>query len=327
MFFLPKTNPLYEQISARKVVIPDVLEKLGKGHFTGYLGYTAQNFESYCLFAKGKLICAISTEDGRNKTGFEAITQLFDNILNTGGEINVYRMTAELAMCSHAQVLGTKVLSGEEVRKVDIKNLLSRVKTQNMNGVVRFYTDDRSAMMFYKNGLPIGFYHDGIRSIDTSPDEARKVAALIGARVEVRSTKPIEELMLYDLLQMVNLHKLWEAACFRRAASGTKAPAPPTPAKEEPLQTIAPTGKSDEKLAELVEDLKEVAMAYLSREGRTLIEKCINEAGGNSILQDDDKTEALLKKIEDEARAIDSHARIEEMVDLMSSEIAGRLAV
>ena len=49
-----------------------------------------------------------------------------------------------------------------------------------MNGVVRFYTDKRSAMMFYKDGTPIGFYHDGLRTIETTPDEARKIAALPG---------------------------------------------------------------------------------------------------------------------------------------------------
>jgi hypothetical protein len=86
-------------------------------------------------------------------------------------------------------------------------------------------------------------------------------------------------------------------------------------------------GHSDEKLTELVEDLQEVAMAYLSREGRILIEKRIAEAGGQSVLLDIDKTEKMLLQIEEEARVIDSHARIDEMIDLMRSEIAGRLAV
>jgi hypothetical protein len=325
MYFLPKANPLYEQISTGKVLLPELLEKLSKGHFTGYLNHAAPGFESYCVFAKGKLICAVSSEGGGDKTGFEAITLMFDKAVSAGGEINVYRMTADLAMCAHALLLGTKILNGDEVRKVDIKSVLARIKGQDMNGVVRFYTDERSAMMFYKDGAPIGFYHDELRKTTTSPDETRKVAALPGARVEVRSTKSIEELMLYDLMQMVNLHKLWEAANARRASSQLQAAS--APAKETPLVPVTPVGQSDEKLAELVEDLQEVAMAYLSREGRVLINRCINEAGGTAALLDNDKTEALLKRIGDEARVIDNHAHIEEMVDLMKSEIAGRLAV
>jgi hypothetical protein len=325
MYFLPKANPLYEQISTDKVLLPELLEKLSKGHFTGYLNHAAPGFEAYCIFAKGKLICTVSSEAGRDKTGFEAITLMFDTVFSAGGEINIYRMTADLAMCAQALLLGTKVLNGDEVRQVDIKSMLARIKGQDMNGVVRFYTDDRSAIMFYKDGAPIGFYHDDLRHIETTPDEARKVAALAGARVEVRSTESIEELMLYDLMQMVNLQKLWEAASARRASSQPQAAS--APAKIASLETNTPMGQSDEKLADLVEDLQEVAMAYLSREGRVLIIKCIDEAGGTAALLDNDKTEVLLKRIEDEARVIDSHARIEEMVDLIKSEIAGRLAV
>jgi hypothetical protein len=78
---------------------------------------------------------------------------------------------------------------------------------------------------------------------------------------------------------------------------------------------------------ELVEDLKEVAMAYLSKEGKTLIEKYLGDAAAIAGLLDEVKLETLLKKIEDEALSIDSHARIDEMIDLMRSEIVGRLAV
>jgi len=331
MHFLPKANPLYEQISAEKVIIPDILEKLGKGHFTGYLSHTAVDFEAYCIFAKGKLICAVSTEADRDKTGFEAITQMFDKIFSSGGEINVYRMTADLAMCAHALVLGKKLFDGNEVRQVDIKSMLASIKGQDMNGVVHFYTSDRYSMMFYRNGLPIGFYHDGSRAIETSPDESRKVAALPGARLEVRATKPIEELMQYDLLQMVNLGKLWEAAISRKASSQAKeiffqADEPAVQANDT-SKPVEPLVHGNEKLAELVEDLQEVAMAYLSKEGRILIEKRIAEAGGNTVLLDSNKTEKLLFQIEEEAMVIDSHARIDEMIDLMRSEIAGRLAV
>lgn len=318
MHFLPKANPLYEHISAHKVLIPDVLEKLGKGGFTGYLSYSSATFESYCIFAKGKLICVISTEGDRDKTGFEAISALFDKIITTGGEINVYRMTADLAMCAHALVLGTKLFNGSEVRQVDIKGTMARLKNQGLNGVVHFYSTERYAMIFYMNGQPVGFYHDGAKAIETSPEESRKIAALPGARLDVYATKPLEELMHYDLLQMVNLGKLWEAAAARNTIS-----------REKELKTSSTEDidRSDEKLAELVDDLMEVAMAYLSREGREVINKRLQEAGGSSILLDSIKTGIFLRQVEEDAKAIDSNARINEMIDLMKSEIVGRLAV
>ena len=318
MRFLPKANPLYEKISATKVVIPDVLEKLGKGGFTGYLSHSAPGFEACCIFAKGKLLCAVSSEGGRDRNGFEAIAQLFDQVLSAGGEINVFRMTPDLAMCAHALVSGTRLFKGDDVRQVDIKGVLARMKGQGLNGAALFYTPERYASMFYKDGLPIGFYHDGADSIKSLPDESRKVAALPGARFDVCSTRPLEELLQYDLLQMVNLDKLWESAQSRYAAS-----------RQKELLSAGRGGPevNDKKLLELVADLSEVAGAYLSRAGRDIIERRMEEGGGAALLLDSDKLAHFLTCVEADARTVDSHARIDEMIDLMKSEIAGRLAV
>lgn len=318
MRFLPKANPLYEKISANKIVIPDVLEKLGTGGFTGYIQHSAPEFDFYGIFAKGKLLCALSSEGGRDKTGFEAIVLLFDKVISAGGEINVYRMTADLAVCAHALAIGPRLFNGDEVRQVDIKGALSRLKGQNTNGVVRFYTSDRSAMIFYKDGLPIGFYHDGAGTIDSSPEESRKIAALPGARVEICSTKTLEELIQYDLLQMVNLQKLWESARSRNAAMRPK---------KGSADAHAVSAVSEEMLRELVDDISEVAAAYLSRAGRTIVEKRIKERGGPSQLLNDASRALFLAQVEVDALASDSDARIDEMIDLMRSEIAGRLAV
>ncbi len=318
MRFLPKANPLYEKISANKIVIPDVLEKLGNGSFTGYIHHSAHKFEFYGIFAKGKLLCALSNDDGRDRTGFEAIVLLFDKVISVGGEINVYRMTADLAVCAHALVLGPRLFNGEEVRQVDVKGVLARLKGQGTNGVVRFYTAERSAMMFYKDGLPIGFYHNGATAIESSPEESRKIAALPGARVEICSTKPLEELMQYDLLQMVNLQKLWETARSRNVAPRTTEP---------PVGEAVVSSLSEQKLTELVDDLSEVASAYLSKAGRAIVEKRIKEQGGSSLLLDSAKRTLFFTRVEEDAIACDSHARIDEMMDLMKSEIAGRLAV
>lgn len=318
MRFLPKANPLYEKISANKIVIPDVLEKLGTGGFTGYVHYSAPEFDFYGIFAKGKLLCALSSEEGRDKTDFEAVVLLFDKVISAGGEINVYRMTADLAVCAHALTVGPRLFNGDEVRQVDIKGALARLKGQNTNGVVRFYTSDRSAMIFYKDGLPIGFYHDGAASIGSSPEESRKIAALPGACVEICSTRTLEELIQYDLLQMVNLQKLWETARSRNAAMRPK---------EVSADVHSVSALNEKMLLELVDDISEVAAAYLSRAGRTIVEKRIKERGGPSQLLNDAGCALFLAQVEVDALASDPDARIDEMIDLMRSEIAGRLAV
>lgn len=318
MRFLPKINPLYEKISAKNIVIPDILEKLGSGGFTGYIHHSAPEFDFYGLFAKGQLLCALGTSDGRDKSGFEAIVLLLDKVLSVGGELSVYRMTVDLAVCAHALIIGPRLINGDEVRQVDIKGMLARLKGQGTNGVVRFYTAERSAMMFYKDGLPIGFYHDGATTIESAPDESRKIAGLPGARVEICSTKTLEELLQYDLLQMVNLQKLWESACSRNSA---------------PSQIVSPdiapavSAINEQELLELVDDLAEVASAYMLRAGREIVERRIKERGGPRQLLDAAERTIFLEQVKADSTECDSHARIDEMIDLMESEIAARLAV
>jgi len=68
-------------------------------------------------------------------------------------------------------------------------------------------------------------------------------------------------------------------------------------------------------------------MAYLSKEGGVMIEQQLEMAGGYTILTDSNRVSEWLEKIRQESLKIDSHARIDEMIELMKSEITGRLAV
>lgn len=320
MYFLPKTNPLQERLSASAVNVPDILDKLSKGGFSGYVHHTAPRFDAYCIFSLGKLICAVSTANAKDRTGMEALSLMFEQVLNSEGEISIYRLSADLSMCAHALVLGTRLFNGDEVRQVNMKEVLARLKNQGFNGVVLFSATQRHAIIFYKGGQPIGFYHNGASTINTSPEESRKVAALPGAKLFIYSTKPIEELMLYDLLQLVNLDKLWSAAEARYSATRrTVETGTELIVKDSVLQNEILTGLSA--------DLREVAMAYLSKEGGVMIEQQLEMAGGSSILTDINRVSEWLEKIRQEALKIDSHARIDEMIDLMKSEITGRLAV
>lgn len=319
MRFLPRANPLYEKVSVAKMVVPDVLEKLGNGGFTGYLMHSAAGFSFLGIFAKGKLLCVLSSDSGREKSGFEAIVALFDKVLSVGGEVDVYRMTPDVAACAHAIVAGDRILDGDEVRQVDVKSILARLKAQSVTGTVRFYTPSMSALMLYKDGLPIGFYHTGASEIGSNSDESRRVASLPGAKVEVCSTKKLSELMQYDLLQMVNLKKLWESAQAKSI-------------QVRPEQSVAITAPAvvdfDEgRLNELVDDIAEVAAAYLSKEGRVIVEKRLKSLGGAAQLLDTAKREQFLSQVRDDMTATDANAPVDEIIDLMNSEIAGRLAV
>lgn len=320
MYYLPKANPLYEQISTSKIIISDIFEKLIKGNFTGYLQHTAPQCESFSVFASGIMIGCANSYAGIHTTGSQAVPLMFRQMTNTVGEINVYRMTADIAMCSHALLQGNLIYKNDDVRQVDIKTLLAKLKNAGLCGVVRFSTQERHSMLFFKTGQSIGFYHDGAKTIDNSPEESRKVAALPGARVDVYSTRPLEDLLKQNLLPLESL------AAQLAAAKTAPAPATTKPDQNKPLQP-ALSDSDQKKLAELIEDLQDVAMAYLSKEGRKIIDMRLQEAGGDAILFNREKTLGFLKSVSIDALKLDTPEHTEEMITLMKSEISERLAL
>lgn len=187
-----------------------------------------------------------------------------------------------------------------------------------MNGVVRFSTDEHQAMIFFRDGRPVGFYHDSARTIETSPDESRRIAALPGAHLEVSATRSLEELMRLDLLSRLPPGILGESVKAQKMAYQTVEQHEQGNPKVRDLQ--------HEKLAELLVDLQEVAMAYLSREGRLIIDNRLEEAGGLATLLDAEKTDSILRRVEQDALLIDTPEHINEMITLIKSEIAGHLA-
>ncbi len=97
---------------------------------------------------------------GVRLNGFEGMTALAEQMLeNSSSRLNVYRLSDDLTMCIHALLQGEARYRAQELALIDIKVLLERVKNEQMNCCLRIYTQDRSAMIFYKEGNPLGFFH------------------------------------------------------------------------------------------------------------------------------------------------------------------------
>lgn len=316
MLLLPKGNPLYENIAAAKVKLPDMFEKLKAGGFTGYLNFTFPSATSVLFFEAGKLISAMHQQEARKLTGFEALAAVCSHIFAGGGNLSVYKLSRDLTMCLHAMIHGDLLYAGQELKLIDIKGLLENMKAQRLNGCLRIYTESRTALIFYKEGAPLGFFHDGSTDIETSATESQKIAGLPGAKIDILSTKSADELMHYDLLEMVNVPKLWESTSSRFASERDKV------RKEA---AVVDRYQEEEKLRELEDDLREVAMAYVGKMGAALVEKELGDRGGRKALQDAALVSAFLAGVEKGAKLLTSISKTKEMLETMRGEITRRI--
>lgn len=315
MFLLPKGNPLFENLAATKLKLPEVLTKLSSAAFTGYASFIFQSTTILLVFESGKLVSALLEDThGNRKTGFETLISLTELIItSTSGILNVYKLSKDLTMCIHALSQGETLYKAQELKLIDIKSLLDKIKNDQMNGCLRIYTDEHSAMIFYKEGNPLGFFHDGSHDIETSSTESQKIAGMPGAKIDLFATQSADQLMDIDLLEVTNIQSIWDNA-FEKYLSEKNKAIQERQERDKKAQSV--------KLNELEEQFKGIVSDHIGKVGRAIVDKELSELGGNSCIIDDIASVTLLAGIERAAKLLISSTNIRTMMEKLSSLVA-----
>lgn len=319
MFLLPKGNPLFENLAASKLKLPEVLTKLSNGSFTGYASFVFQTSTALLVFETGKLVSALlEGANGEHRSGFEALSALAERMVTSGsGALNVYKLSKDLTMSIHALLEGETLYKAQDLKLIDIKALLEKVKSDRMNGCLRIYTDERSAMIFYKEGNPLGFFHDGSSDIETSSSESQKIAGLPGAKIDLFSTQSVEELMGINLLEVANIQKIWDACVSQHQAELESI-------RRERLERESKSTAT--KLAELEEQVRAIVCDYVGKVGRGIVDKELSDGGGNSCLLDENGSVKFMSGIERAAKLLISGTNIKIMMEKLSVAITAAKA-
>ena len=314
MFLLPKGSPLFENLAVSKLKLPDILSKLSKGSFTGYASFIFQTNTAILVFESGKLVSVLfEAKNDSRVTGFQALSSLAELMVATeSGALNVYKLSKDLTMCIHALLEGETLYKAQDLKLIDISALLKKIKDDQMNGCLRIYTDEHSAMIFYKAGTPLGFFHDGVGDIETSPVESQKIAALPGAKIDLFSTKSADELMAENLLELTNVPKIWDTCVALHKAMIDK--------------TITERQERDRKillqqLSELEEMVTSIIVECVGRVGRGIVDKEIADNGGNSCLIDAERTRMFMTGVERAAKLLVSGTNSKLLMAKISSAL------
>ncbi len=314
MFLLPKGNPLFENLAATKLKLPEVLTKLSNGGFTGYASFVFQTSTVILVFETGKLVSTLHEEqNGKRQTGFEALSSLSELLVTSGsGALNVYKLSKDLTMCIHALLQGDTLYKAQELKLIDITSLLAKIKSDKMNGCLRIYTDEHSAMIFYKDGNPLGFFHDGSSEIETSSSESQKIAGMPGAKIDLFSTLGTEDLMGVNLLEVTNIQKIWDTSVALHQSEIEKI----SRDREERDKKTAAL-----KLAEFEEQIKIIVGEYIGKVGRGVVDKALSDNGGNSCLIDEAGSVKFLSSIERAAKLLISGTNTKLMLEKLTAII------
>ncbi|MEI6214199.1 MAG: hypothetical protein WCP10_08845 [Desulfuromonadales bacterium] len=315
MFLLPKGSPLFENLAVSKLKLPDVLLKLSNGVFTGYASFVFQTGTVILVFESGKLVSSLLEEhNGKRLTGFESLAALAERMVTSGsGSMNVYKLSKDLTLCIHALLEGETLYKAQDLKLIDINSLLKKVKEDQMNGCLRIYTDEHSAMIFYKEGNPLGFFHDGSSEIETSSSESQKIAGLPGAKIDLFSTKGVEDIMGVNLLEVANIQKIWDTAVAIHQTEIEKTNKERFE-REKKIESV--------KLAEFEERIKIIVGDAIGKVGKGIVDKELAENGGNSCLIDDAGSAKFLSGVERAAKLLISATNIRILMEKLTEALA-----
>lgn len=212
MIMIPRGNPVKENVNPGRVNLPEAMEKLRSGSFTGYLRFDSDKGHGIIIFDTGHLISALflSRATGKRWIAYDAISRIFEVSLQGRTVLNIYRIDSELAIGIHHLLHGDFVYQGQELEDLDIRELLTIVKRTGLSGCIRVYADQRTALIFYKEGSPLGFFHDGGIHLDTFANLSDSVARLPGAKLDLLATRNDDDVQLADLMDSADLRQLWK---------------------------------------------------------------------------------------------------------------------
>ncbi len=211
MILLPRGNPVKEKIDPQRVNLPAAFSKLQAGRFTGYLRFECPDGTGIIIFSQGRLISTLLEGSAERLIANEALTRIFEQSVAGGARLDIYKLSPDLAISIHALLHGHVAYRGQELKLIDIKALLTKMKDERISGCLRIYTNEHVALIFYRDGQPLGFFHDGSTDLETTADTSMSVARLPGAKVDLLVNRYTGS-VLSDLLESADLSVLWQTA-------------------------------------------------------------------------------------------------------------------
>lgn len=315
MFLLPKGNPLAEHVPISKLQLPDVLEKLKNGKLNGYAIFHFPVADCALFYDEGKLVTAIAHRDGNEIFDQDALHLLVDlMLLASEGNFSVYGLSRGIALSLLALVNGQATIDNQEIKLIDFRALLERIKTDQMTATLKVYTVDRFGLIFYHTGTTVGFFHDASDSIETAAREVQLIAGLPDARVDLRVRN---DSFVLDLAGLVDIRSLWEAASCNVFTDSS-----PSSTKPENVSLPVAPATTPESGTDIEAAVIELASRYIGKLGKILAEKELMNIGGGDALKNPDKLQELLTALEKGAKMLTSTNKIKEMKETIITHIA-----
>ncbi len=307
MIFLPRGNPVRQKVNPARINLPEAMEKLRGGTFTGYLRFDTAKATGIILFREGQLISSIYVDSDESKRliAYDAIAKIFEVSISGHAILNIYKLSADLVLSVHALLHGRYLQHGKDLNELDVQKQLDRIKDESLTVCLRVYTLKNTALVFYDQGYPLGFVHEGAMEMVQSADITTSVALLPGAKFDMLEIRSTDEIVLADLMRSADLGPIWQRTRKGFLQDKQQREAVVVKAKEQQLS---------HDRQHIFGIFKTIAGNHIGKFGVTQVEKAFTPVGIDLSKRDMDNFYAELQRL---ARLVAGQSKVLPMIEEM----------
>lgn len=310
MIHLPRGNPVRQKVNPARVNLPEAMEKLRQGTFSGYLRFDAPQGVGVILFQNGRLISSlyINADETERLIAYDAIARIFENSIQGHSRLDIFRLSADLVLSLHALLHGRYLLKGELLARLDVDAQLQKVRDERLTCCLRVYNGERTTLIFYDQGFALGFFHDGRTELETTAEVEDSVARSSDARLDILEIRSADDLILADLMGSADLGPIWRRTRKILLEERRR--------REEEAVRSQETFK-ERRRQHVANVFKTIAGNYIGKFGVTQVEKIFDTIGPEMRQSDIDRFYVELRRI---ARLVAGQSKIDEMIDEMKKQ-------
>ena len=310
MIFLPRGIPVREKVNPARINLPEAMGKLRTGSFTGYLRFDSSQGAGVVIFERGKLVSAlyIAADGSERLIAYDAIARIFEVSILGNATLNIFRLSADLAMGIHALLHGRYLYQAQDLKLVNISGLLQQIKDEQVSGCLRVYAEDKVVLIFYDQGLALGFFHDRTADIVTTADLSKSVARLSGAKFDLLQTAYANDLMLADLMASADLGPIWQRT-RKQLLEGRR---------QEEEKAVRSLEKHELRRQHSLVLLKTIAEKHIGKFGVAQVEKAFGLVGKELQAEEVSNFYAELQRL---AKLVAGPKKINAMLDEMKQQL------
>ncbi len=312
MIFLPRGNPVRQKVNPARINLPEAMEKLRVGTFTGYLRFDTPSGAGVILFREGQLISSVfvSKNETERLIAYDAIAKIFEVSILGHAVLNIYRLSSDLVLGIHALLHGRYLEKGQDLSQLDVRMQLERIKNEGLTACLRIYAENQTTLIFYDQGYALGFFCEGEMELESTVDISKSVASLPGACLDLLEIRSADEIVLADLMGSADLGPIWQRTRKVLLEDRHKREETAVRSQEKDLKR-----RREHTLA----IFKTIAANHIGKFGVTQVEKAYAAVGSELNAADLEKYYIDLQRL---ARLVAKQSKISTMIDEMKRQFS-----